>query len=443
MKILIIDDDPTQRELLRGFLDSQGYPTLTAANGHEALQLFQREPVQLVLLDHRMPGLAGDEVLEKMKAMNPMVRSIMITAYGDVNTAVTVMKLGADEFLEKPVNLTLLLENIQQIEQQIVVDEDVAVVEETVQEGPLPLKILAESAAMKEVLSLSRRVAESPWNVLIQGETGTGKELVTRLIHLLSPRRDNPFITLNCAAIPENLFESELFGHEKGAFTGAVHRRRGRFELANGGTLFLDEIGEIPLILQSKLLRALEEKRIRRVGSEGGVPVDVRIVSATNRDLKHMVGEGQFREDLYYRIKVMEIKIPSLRQRREDIPSLVDYFLDRYANRPLRLSPEALDVIIKYPFPGNVRELEHVIQRTVTLARGPIIRSVDLPEEIRHHQATTQGTLEERLEAVEREMLFSALEKRDWVQTQAAELLGISERVLRYKMKKYDMQKRD
>ena len=443
MKILIVDDDSTQRELLRGFLDKQGYPTLTAANGHEALQLFQREQVQLVLLDHRMPGLTGDEVLEKMKAANPMVRAIMITAYGDVNTAVTVMKLGADEFLEKPVNLTLLLENIQHMEQQMVVDEDVAAVEETVQEGPLPLKILAESPAMKEVLSLSRRVAESPWSVLIQGETGTGKELVTRLIHLLSPRRDNPFITVNCAAIPENLFESELFGHEKGAFTGAVRRRRGRFELANGGTLFLDEIGEIPLVLQSKLLRALEEKRISRVGSEGEVPVDVRIVSATNRDLKRMADEGQFREDLYYRIKVMEIKIPSLRRRREDIPSLVDFFLEHYATRPVRLAPAALDVLIKYPFPGNVRELEHVIQRTITLARGPVIRPADLPEEIRHHQATTQGTLEERLEAVEKEMLLSALEKRDWVQTQAAELLGISERVLRYKMRKYDMQKRD
>lgn len=443
MKILIVDDDFTQRELLRGFLDKKGYPTLTAANGHEALQLFQREQVQLVLLDHRMPGLAGGEVLEKMKAVNPMVRAIMMTAYGDVNTAVTVMKLGADEFLEKPVNLTLLLENIQHLEQQMVVDEDVAVVEETVQEGPLPLKIIAESPAMKEVLSLSRRVAESPWSVLIQGETGTGKELVTRLIHLLSPRRDNPFITVNCASIPENLFESELFGHEKGAFTGAVRRRHGCFELANGGTLFLDEIGEIPLILQSKLLRALEEKQIRRVGSEGAVPVDARIVSATNRDLKHMVDEGQFREDLYYRIKVMEIKIPSLRQRREDIPALVDFFLKHYANRPVRLAQAALDVLIKYPFPGNVRELEHVIQRTVTLARGPVIRPTDLPEEIRHHQATTQGTLEERLEAVEREMLLSALEKRDWVQTQAAEILGISERVLRYKMRKYDMQKRD
>ena len=443
MKILIVDDDSTQRELLRGFLDKQGYPTLTAANGHDAPQLFQREQVQLVLLDHRMPGLTGDEVLEKMKAANPMVRAIMITAYGDVNTAVTVMKLGADEFLEKPVNLTLLLENIQHMEQQMVVDEDVAAVEETVQEGPLPLKILAESPAMKEVLSLSRRVAESPWSVLIQGETGTGKELVTRLIHLLSPRRDHPFITVNCAAIPENLFESELFGHEKGAFTGAVRRRRGRFELANGGTLFLDELGEIPLVLQSKLLRALEEKRISRVGSEGEVPVDVRIVSATNRDLKRMAGEGQFREDLYYRIKVMEIKIPSLRRRREDIPSLVDFFLEHYATRPVRLAPAALDVLIKYPFPGNVRELEHVIQRTVTLARGPVIRPADLPEEIRHHQATTQGTLEERLEAVEKEMLFSALEKRDWVQTQAAELLGISERVLRYKMRKYNMQKRN
>jgi transcriptional regulator with GAF, ATPase, and Fis domain len=274
---------------------------------------------------------------------------------------------------------------------------------------------------------------------MIQGETGTGKELIARLIHLLSSRRDNPFLELNCAAIPENLFESELFGHEKGAFTGATNRRRGRFELAHGGALFLDEIGEMPLSLQPKLLRALQEKRISRVGSEGDINVDVRLISATNRNLKKMCEEEKFREDLYFRIKVLEIEIPPLRNRREDIPTLVEFFMERYADRSVRLASETLDVLIKYPYPGNVRELENIIQRTVTLARGQVIRPTDLPEEIRHHQTDTQGTLAERLDVLERKMIISALEKSDWIQTKAAELLGISERVLRYKMKKYHL----
>ena len=441
MKILIVDDDPIQRELLQGFLNNQDYETLTASNGPEAIDLFEREPVHLVLLDHRMPGYTGQELLEKMKTLNPMVRAIMITAYGDVDTAVKVMKTGADEFLEKPVNLRVLLEKIQQMDKRMAVEEDVAAVEETVRNTPLPLRIVAESPAMKEVISIARRVAENPWPVLINGETGTGKELIARLIHLLGARRDMPFIEVNCAAVPENLFESELFGHEKGAFTGAVNRRRGRFELGNGGTLFLDEIGDLPLLLQPKLLRALQEKRISRVGGEGEIEVDIRLMSATNRTLKTMVEDGQFREDLYYRIKVLEIELPPLCQRREDIPVLVDFFLERYAARTVHFAPEALDVLIKYPFPGNVRELEHVVQRTVALVRGQIIRPLDLPEEIRHYRAATQGTLTERLEAVEKEMLISALERKDWVQTQAAEHLGISERVLRYKMKKYALKK--
>ncbi|MCD4754271.1 MAG: sigma-54 dependent transcriptional regulator [Deltaproteobacteria bacterium] len=437
MKILIVDDESVQIDLLRGFLENQGYEVLTAGDGEHALKLFQQESVHLVLLDHRMPGLTGDQVLQEMKALNPLVRAIMITAYGAVDTAVGVMKLGADDFLEKPVDLKALLMKIRNIEQQLAVEEDITAIEDIVDEGPLPLKIIAKSQGMKEALSLAGRVANSPWTVLIQGETGTGKELVAKLIHLLSPRRDAPFIEVNCAAVPENLFESELFGHEKGAFTGAAARRRGCFELAQGGTLFLDEIGELPRTLQPKLLRALQEKRISRVGSEGEIEIDVRVLVATNRNLRQMSKEGLFREDLYYRLNVFEIEIPPLRQRREDIPALTEFFLKRYAGGPVSFSHDTTDVLMKFQYPGNVRELEHIVQRTVTLARGPLIRPSDLPQEVRCHQAANQGTLKERLEAVENEMILSSLDKCDWVQTRAAEALGVSERVLRYKMVKH------
>lgn len=443
MKILIVDDEAAQRNLLGGFLKNQGYEVITAADGREAIKLFEREPVNLVIMDHRMPGQTGDAVLAHMKTLNPLVRAIMITAYSSVNMAVAVMKLGADEFLEKPVDLPNLLEKIRMLEQQMAVDQDLAAVREALEDVPLPLRIVAVSPAIKEVISLARRIAASSFPVLIQGETGTGKELIARLIHQLSARKDNPFVEVNCAAVPENLFESELFGHEKGAFTGAVSRRRGRFELAHSGTLFLDEIGEMPLLLQPKLLRALQESRIMRVGGEAHVTVDVRLIAATNRNLKDMCLSGRFREDLYFRVQVLEVNVPPLQHHREDIPPLVDCFLERYAGSSISFSPEALDMLIKYPFPGNVRELENVIQRTVTLARSSLISPHDLPDEIRHHQATTQGTLADRLDAVEREMLLAALEKSAWVQTQAALLLGISERVLRYKIKKHGLKGMD
>ena len=439
MKILIVDDESSQRDLLRGFLANQGYDVLTAADGEEACSLFSREPIQLAILDHRMPGLTGEEVLKKLKALNPMVHAIIITAYGNVDTAVTTIKLGADDFLEKPVDLSVLLQKIQQIEGQVVIEEDVASVNEAIETSTLPLKIVAQSPAMKRVLALARKIAQSSWTVLIGGETGTGKELLAHLIHLLSPRGDNAFIEVNCAAIPENLFESELFGHEKGAFTGAIGRRRGHFEIAHGGTLFLDEITEMPLVLQPKLLHVLQEKRFSRIGGEKPIDVDIRLISATNRNLKKMVEDGTFREDLYYRIKVLEVEIPPLRQRREDIPELIQLFLDRYSTQPIRFSLEAMDALVKYPYPGNVRELEHIVQRAITFARGQLIALPDLPEEIRHHQSTTQGTLAENLEAMEKEMLLDALEKNSWVQTRAAAFLGISERVLRYKMKKFDL----
>ncbi|SDX14373.1 sigma-54-dependent transcriptional regulator [Thiocapsa roseopersicina] len=444
MNILIADDDPMQRELLQGFLERQGHRVLCAADGEQAVAIVRAEPVQLVLLDQRMPKLSGDLALAEMKALNPLIRAFMITGYGAVDTAVSVMKLGADEFLEKPLDLPSLLEKIQRVEIVLAVDEEVAAVEDALEENPgLPLRLIGKSPAMLEVLSVVHRVSSSPWNVLIGGETGTGKEMIARLIHLLGTRRDAPFIEVNCAAIPENLFESELFGHEKGAFTGAAKQRRGRFELAHGGTLFLDEVGELPLILQSKLLRALQEGRFTRVGGESDLTADVRIITASNRDLRIMVEDGRFREDLFFRLNVLEIDLPPLRQRREDIPALIEHFLARYADRPVRLSHEAMDVLVKYAYPGNVRELEHIVQRTLTLTRGGLIKPADLPPEVRRAEMIDHGLLQERIEAVEREMLVSALERTAWIQTRAAEMLGISERVLRYKMGKYGIRRRE
>ncbi|MBW1849899.1 MAG: sigma-54-dependent Fis family transcriptional regulator [Deltaproteobacteria bacterium] len=441
MKILVVDDERMQRDMLKGFLEKQGHEVVVAAAGKESLQRFSESPFQLVILDHQMPDIKGDEVLARMKEANPLVRAIMITAYGTVDTAVHVMKLGADDFLEKPVNLVELLDKIEMIEQRMIITEEARSVAETLDQKDLPIKLIGDSPAMKETLSLVQRLAPTPWTVLIRGETGTGKELIARLIHLLSTFGDGPFVEVNCGAIPENLFESELFGHEKGAFTGAASRRRGRFELAHGGSLFLDEIGELPLNLQPKLLRALQEKQIARVGSEQGISVEVRVLAATNRDLKSLVENGSFREDLYYRLKVLDIELPPLRRRKEDIPALIAFFMGRYSRRAVSFDPDALSTLMKYSFPGNVRELEHIIQRTVTLARTNVIKTWDLPAEIRFHQVSEQSTLSERLAALEREMLTAALDRADWVQTRAAEELGISERVLRYKMGKYKIKK--
>ncbi|AFL75783.1 sigma-54-dependent transcriptional regulator [Thiocystis violascens] len=442
MNILIADDDPMQRELLAGFLAKQGYRVLAAADGEEALTLFRRESIQLALLDHRMPGLTGDQVLERIKASNPLTRAILITAYGAVETAVNVMKLGADDFIEKPVDLTDLLARIHRVEQSLAVAADVAEVVDAVEAGPLPLAIIGDSPAMRDTLSLVRRVADSPWSVLIQGETGTGKELIARLVHLLGPTPAAPFIEVNCAAIPENLFESELFGHEKGAFTGADRQHRGCFERAAGGTLFLDEVGELPPALQSKLLRALQEKRISRIGSERDIAVEARVIAATNRDLRALSESGGFREDLFFRLNVLDIPVPPLRRRREDIPALVAHFVARDARRPIRIAPQTLDLLVRYDYPGNVRELEHILQRSLTLARGSLLQPADLPEEVRHGTTLAQGLLQERLDILERDLLTAALEETDWIQTRAAERLGVSERVLRYKMGKYALRRR-
>ncbi len=440
MLILIVDDEQIQRDMLQGFLEKQGYKVLTASGGKEALHIFGSAPVQLVLLDHRMADMNGDEVLEKMRALSPLVRAIMITAYGDVTTAVKVMQLGADDFMEKPVDLTDILEKIRRIEQSLNVQEESEKIAESLESIELPIPIIGSSKQMQELLSLVYRVAPTEWAALIHGETGTGKELVARLIHLMGPRKDGPFVEVNCAAIPENLFESELFGHEKGAFTGAAAKRRGRFELAAGGTLFLDEVGELPLHLQAKLLRTLQEKKVTRVGSETDIDTDARVLTATNRNLKQMIAEGSFREDLFFRLNVLELVIPPLRERRNDIVELVDFFLDKYAVNDISFDNDAMSQLVKYQFPGNVRELEHLIQRLVTLVRGNRITVSDLPAEIRKNRSKG-GLLSKRLAEVERGMLITALDEHHWVQTKAAEALGISERVLRYKMNKAGIKK--
>ncbi|MBF0201192.1 MAG: sigma-54-dependent Fis family transcriptional regulator, partial [Desulfamplus sp.] len=377
MKILIVDDDATQRDMLHGFLENQGYKSLTAPDGKSALDIFNSTPVDLILLDNRMPGMGGEELLQHLKEINPLVHVIMITAYGDINIVIKTMKLGAVEFLEKPVDLSFLLQRIEEIQGNLYRDEDAREIASHLEKKELPLKLIAESDAMKEVLSRIRRIANSDWPVLVSGETGTGKEVVSRLIHLMGDREKAPFIDINCAAIPENLFESELFGHKKGAFTGASGQRRGCFEMAHGGTLFMDEIGEMPLTLQPKLLRAIQEKKIRMVGSEKDVHIDVRLISATNRDLKKMSQDGKFREDIYYRINVLEIEIPPLRDRKVDIPILLKHFLEKHSPGTISFSADAIDALMKYHFPGNVRELEHIVQRTVTFARTTVIQQRD------------------------------------------------------------------
>ncbi|MCD6293006.1 MAG: sigma-54-dependent Fis family transcriptional regulator [Deltaproteobacteria bacterium] len=442
MHILIVDDEQDQRELLGGFLKKQGFTITLAADVKQALAIGRSENIDLALLDHRLPDGSGDELLIKLRKLNPRLKAIMITAYGAVEMAVKVMRSGADDFFEKPVDLTILCQRIRELETQIMVDCDVdditTIIDET---GQLPLKVVGNSPAMRNLLSIVRRAAPVPWAILIQGETGTGKELIARLIHLMSPRREAPFVAINCAAMPENLVESELFGHEKGAFTGAEKCRRGHFEIADGGTLMLDEVGELPLGTQAKLLRVLQEKSISRIGSEKEIAIDIRILAATNRNLGDMVKAGTFREDLYYRLKVIEIEIPPLRERREDIPELVETFLERHNLKNIKFAGDALNTLSRYRFPGNIRELEHIVQRTSALSRTALIQASDLPPEICFPELENSAKLNEHLAATELRLISEALDKNHWNQTQAAASLGLSERVLRYKIKKYKLQK--
>jgi DNA-binding NtrC family response regulator len=449
LSILVVEDGKSQREMLCEFLSDQGFDVSDADRGDKALERVKNDYFDLLLLDFKMPGMDGMQVLEEVKHINPEIDVIMMTAYGTVETAVKAIKTGAADYITKPIELEELLILIEKIsERRTLLRENEALREELRGKGITTDQIIYESTAMDEVINLAGRVANSNATILIQGESGTGKELVARLIHTLSPRSQKPMITVNCAALPENLLESELFGHEKGAFTGASQRRIGRFEEADGGTLFLDEIGELSPSVQVKLLRFLQEREFQRIGGNSTIRTDIRIVTATNRDLDAKIGEGTFREDLFYRLNVVTIEIPPLRERKEDIPPLIDHFLNRFAaengKRLQGTDSETRDLLLKYDYPGNVRELENIIERAVVITRGEVVSSRDLPFSgsspgDAKSEMTATRSLKTSLERLERQMIKDTMTQTKNHQSRAAGLLGISERTLRYKLKKYDL----
>ncbi|MEO0155821.1 MAG: sigma-54 dependent transcriptional regulator [candidate division WOR-3 bacterium] len=443
MKLLLVEDEQAQRALLKRILEKEGYIVSEAEDGKRAIELFTNEDFDIVLLDQRLPDMSGIEVIEKLKEISPIVPVIMITAYANVQDAVKAMKMGAFHYLNKPVDPDELLITIQKATDTLNLKRENEELKRQLRIKYQSDRIIYKSEKMEKVMSLVYRAAQSDASVLITGESGTGKELVAGAIHNLSKRKDKNFVVAHLAALPETLIEAELFGHERGAFTGADKRRIGKFEFASGGTIFLDEIGELPQTVQVKLLRVLQEKKITRLGSNEEIPVDIRTICATNKNIEEEVAVGRFRDDLYYRLNVIRIHIPPLRERKEDIPLLVDNFIKVYSARENKkikgISDEALKTITRYNFPGNIRELENIIERAIVFARGELITTDDLPEYLITQKVYNLGTgkLNETVEKIEREMIEMALKKHNNNQTRAAEELGISERVLRYKIKKY------
>jgi two-component system, NtrC family, response regulator AtoC len=450
--ILIVEDEPNMQRVLRGLLRREGYRTLEACDGAVALEILSREPIEAVLTDFKMPRMNGLELLAEIQQRQLGVPVILLTAHGTIGGAVEALKKGAFDYLTKPFDP----DEIQQVVAKAVRTHALQKSEATVAiaEDPEQL-LLGESDALRRVKRLIERVAPTPATVLITGESGTGKELVARSLHLRSPRAAAPFVKINCAAIPEGLLESELFGHEKGAFTGAARRKLGRFELADGGTLFLDEIGEMPLASQPKLLRAIQDGRFYHVGGTHTIDVDVRLVAATNRDLDQAVKSGRFREDLYYRLNVVPIRLPALRERRADIPALARLFIERFAQRhglPIEgLDSTAEQVLCAYGWPGNIRELENAIERAVLLTEGTRIGLADLPPEVSGAAATgahpslasSSAPLRDRIRdatrVIEREAIEEALRATQGNVTQAARRLGLSRRGLQLKMKELEI----
>ncbi len=439
--ILIVEDEETQRSLLSGLLQKEGYTVEEAGNGANAIDLFRTKTIDLVLLDFKLPDMDGLAILKGVKEINPEVEIIMITAYGSIENAVNALKAGASEYLTKPIDLDDLLFKIKKIENKKHLVHENRVLKEALKDRLKSEDFIYTSEKMGEVVSLITRIAKTDSTCIIEGESGVGKEVVFNLVHQLSSRRNQPLVKVNCAAIPETLLESELFGYEKGAFTGAFQRKIGKFELANKGTVFLDEIGDLTPLLQAKLLRVIQEKELERLGGLHPVKIDVRLIVATNRNLEEEVKKGSFREDLYYRLNVVKIVVPPLRERKEDIPLLMDFFVKKYATRYKKniagFTRESRDQLIKYDYPGNVRELENMIERAIVLARGDHITLEDIPHLSESNIVQAEGGIKETVGVVEKQMIMEALIKADWVQTRAAGFLGISERMLRYKMKKY------
>ncbi|MBJ6751439.1 sigma-54-dependent transcriptional regulator [Geomonas anaerohicana] len=455
-RILVVDDELSMREFLAILLDGEGYLVDQADSAETALACMGQRHYDMVISDVSMPGLSGIDLLSRIKGQAPDTAVLLITAFTTAEQAVEAMKLGAYDYIGKPFKVEEVKVLVRKaLEKQSLVQENKRLKAE-VQERFSFSGLIGKSKQMREVYDLIAKVADSMANVLITGESGTGKELAARAIHYNSPRRNASFLAVNCGAIPETLIESELFGHTKGSFTGAIADRSGLFEQAEGGTLFLDEIGEVPLQLQAKLLRVLQEREFRRVGGATSLKADVRIVAASNRNLEEQVREGSFREDLFYRLNVVQIRMPSLRERAEDIPALVEHFYKKYSlwsGSGDIIAPDALRALFNYPFPGNVRELENLVERCVVLGSRVIVLDC-LPPSVRDHRVTAAPTgeleipeegidLQAYLDTLEQKLLVQALDKSGGVKKRAAALLGMTFRSFRYRLAKFGMDEAD
>ena len=442
-RILIVDDEDQMRDLLAKVLEKNGYQVTTAPDGGSALALLEKESMDLVVTDVRMPGMDGMEALKAIKELNPDTGVIIMTAFGSIDQAVQAVKEGAHDYISKPFKIDEMLLTIRKALEERRLRREVTTLRQELRTRYHFENLIGKSRAMQEVFRLIEQVATSRSTVMIYGKSGTGKELVARAIHYNSLRSTKAFVAVNCAAIPSELLESELFGHERGAFTGAIATKVGKFELANGGTLFLDEVGSMRLDLQAKILRGLQEREIERVGGTRIIKIDVRVLAATNRDLKKGVEEGTFREDLYYRLNVVPVTLPDLKDRQEDIPLLANHFVQRFAqesNPNIReISREAMGILLSYPWPGNVRELENVIERAVTLGRGPAILVSDLPPHLPGGAGPVERALahEANLEDLERDYIQAVLRRTKGHQIRAAAILGIDRRTLYRKIRRY------
>ncbi len=454
--ILIVDDEQSMRDFLAIMLRKEGYDIMTAEDGKEALKAVEQDIYDLVITDIKMPGIDGLEVLRHVKRLSPTTFVMVITAYSSTEDAVLAMKEGALDYITKPFEIEKIKLVIKNALDRKKLNEEHDYYKRQYEHQFDTGNIIGSSDSIQQIFDMIKRVSSSKSTILVTGESGTGKELIAHAIHQNSPRHKQPFVAVSCGAIPESLLESELFGHIKGAFTGAIANKTGLFELADHGTLFLDEIGELPLLIQVKLLRVLQEKQFKRVGGTKDVSLDVRIIAATNRDLPKMVQENTFREDLFYRLHVIPIQLPPLRNRRDDIPVLANHFLEKY-NREIgkhftHISEDAMLQLLSYNWPGNVRELENTIERAVALESEPIIRLSSLPETMRGIteqfapvipvDIPPEGIhLENIVDEVEKDLLVKALEKTGWVKKHAAKLLHLSFRSFRYRLDKYDIDK--
>ena len=448
--ILLIDDDDSLRRVIEYNLQEDGFTVVTALNGVQGLQLFQSQPIDLVLTDIRMPEIEGLEVLLRLKAMHADMPVIILTAHGTIDSAVEAMRLGASDYLTKPFNREQLRASVRKALEVAELTTENRYLRQVVAERFSFASMIAGARAMRAVTDTAARVAQGDTTVLLEGESGTGKELLAKAIHFHSNRAKGPFVTINCGAIPEQLLESELFGHRRGSFTGAVADKHGKFEAADRGTIFLDEVGELPTPLQVKILRVLQEHEVDKVGETKPVKVDVRVIAATNRNLEKMIADGTFRDDLYYRLAVVSIRVPPLRERSDDIPLLVDHFLRKHAERLRRPRPVVEKSVYSafnlYSWPGNIRELENVVERGLVLDKDGAIGLDDLPDRLRtgeHRVANLRMELPDEgisLEEVERELLLAALQKHNWNQTRAAAFLNITRSTLLYRMDKFGLQ---